>query len=232
MDRHSGQPPAPAETTRAEILRAAEAIFSEKGFAAARLEDIAQRVGIRRASLVYYFRDKRALYDEVLDNVFGDAARRYEAVLATAVPLPERVEAVIETWVNFVAERPSVARILLRETAEFVPAEGRAVAQHAAPAIAAVARAIREGQHAGLFHEIDPVHFIITVVGATVFFVSATPALVPEWPFNPLSPEQLHTLRLEVLAIAKRLLGIDGAAGAPERRRLARAVRSRAHRRR
>ncbi len=220
-----------AEQRRAAILEAAEAIFSEKGFAAARLQDIAHRVGIRRASLVYYFRDKRELYDAVLDSVFGDATRRYDAVLATTAPLPTRVEAVVETWVKFVAERPSVARILLRETAEFIPAENSAVARHAAPAIAAVARAIREGQRAGLFHRIDPVHFIMTVVGGTVFFVSATPALSPAGPFNPLSPEQLNMLRVEVLAIARRLLGIDETASASSRHRRAPAVRPRTYRR-
>lgn len=107
----------------------------------------------------------------------------------------------------------------------------RAEQRRAAVLEAAVARAIREGQRAGLFHQIDPVHFIMTVVGGTVFFVSATPALVPEWPFNPLSPEQLNMLRVEVLAIARRLLGVDETASAPARHRRAAAVRPRAYRR-
>ncbi len=200
----------PAERTRADILAVAEAVFMEKGFAAARLEDVAQRVGIRRASIIYYFRDKRELYDAVLQRLFGDLAERYETVTATAAPSRERIEAVIRTWVNYVAERPAVARILLREAADVAPAQRREVARHAAPAIAAVARVIREGQQAGLFNGIDPIHFIFEVVGATVFFASATPALAPEWNYDPLSPEQLDTLRQETLAIARRLLGIDG----------------------
>ena len=201
----------PAERTRADILAAAEAVFTERGFAAARLEDVAQRVGIRRASIIYYFRDKRELYDAVLQSLFGNLAERYEAVLATAAPLRERIEAVIGTWVNYVGERPAVARILLREAADFAPAQSPEVARHAAPAIAAVARVIREGQQADLFDKIDPIHFIFAVVGATVFFASATPAFAPEWPYDPLSPAQLDTLRQEVLAIAGRLLGIEGA---------------------
>ena len=202
----------PAEQTRADILAAAEVVFMEKGFAAARLEDVAQRVGIRRASIVYYFRGKRALYDAVLQSVCGHLAERYETVLATAAPLRERIEAVIRTWVDYVGERPAVARILLREAADFAAAERREVARHTAPAMAAVARVIREGQQAGLFNGIDPIHFIFAVVGATVFFVSATPALAPGWPYDPLSPAQLDTLRQEILAIARRLLGIENAA--------------------
>ena len=200
----------PAERTRADILAAAEAVFMAKGFAASRLEDVAQRVGIRRASIIYYFRDKRELYDAVLQSLFGNLAERYETVTATAAPLRKRIEAVIRTWVNYVGERPAVARILLREAADVAPAQRREVARHAAPAIAAVARVIREGQQAGLFNGIDPIHFIFAVVGATVFFASATPAFAPEWPHDPLSPAQLDTLRQEILAIARRLLGIEG----------------------
>lgn len=225
MDRHGGEPPARAEQTRAQILKAAEGVFTEKGFAAARLEDIAQRVGIRRASLVYYFRDKRELYDAVLHGVFGNLAQRYESVLATATPLRERIEAVIDTWVAFVGERPSVARIILREVAEPAPAQRLGVARHVAPAIAAVAQAVRDGQRAGLFEAIDPIHFIFAVVGATIFFITATPALAPDWPFDPLSPEQLKTLRTEVLAIARRLLGMNDTSPRRRGRRPARTAR-------
>ena len=48
-----------AERTRASILDAAETCFAERGFSATRLEDVAEAVGIRRASIVYHFRDKR-----------------------------------------------------------------------------------------------------------------------------------------------------------------------------
>ena len=60
-----------AERTRTAILVAAEGLFAQKGFDATRLEDVAAAVGIRRASIVYYFRDKRELYDAVLEDVFG-----------------------------------------------------------------------------------------------------------------------------------------------------------------
>ncbi|MFI5395752.1 MAG: TetR/AcrR family transcriptional regulator [Candidatus Binatia bacterium] len=212
----TARPQPRAELTRAEILRAAESVFAESGFAAARLEDVAQRVGIRRASIVYYFRDKRELYEAVLANLFGDLLARYEAILATAAPAPERVESVVDAWVTYVSERPTVARILLREAAE--PSPSRIAARHIAPLVAAVSNAIQDGQQRGLFAPIDPIHFIFTVVGATVFFVAATPRLAPDWPFNPLSAKQLKTYRGEVLNIARRLLGTEPTAALTARR--------------
>ena len=51
-------------------MTAAERHFAERGFEAARLEDIAADVGIRRAAIFYYFRDKEQLYAAVLDEIF------------------------------------------------------------------------------------------------------------------------------------------------------------------
>ena len=84
-----------AEKTRAAVLDAAEDLFAERGFDATRLEDIAERVGIRRASIVYYFKDKRELYDAVLASVFGGLRDRIRAALASQAPLPERIEAAV-----------------------------------------------------------------------------------------------------------------------------------------
>lgn len=197
-----------AERTRAEILAAAEAVFAQKGFAAARLEDVAQRVGIKRASIVYYFRDKRELYDAVLDSLFGELAERYRAVLSASAPIAERMEALINEWISYATARRAVAPIMLREAAEALPGEQAVLVPHIPGAVQATVEAITEGQRQGLFRPIDPIHFIFAVVGTTVFFLSATPTLIPDWPYDPFSPEQVAALRSEVLGITRRLLGI------------------------
>jgi TetR/AcrR family transcriptional regulator len=202
-----------AERTRATILEAAEQVFAEKGFAAARLEDVAAQVGIRRASIIYYFSDKRDLYDTVLAGIFEDLLDRYQAVLGASVSLRQRIEAVVDAWVGYVGERPTVARLLLWEAADGSRERTAVAAGRGSAVIATLVGAIQEGQRQGLFHPIDPIHFIVAIVGATVFFVTATPRLVPEWPFDPLSPEQLAAHRTELLGISRRLLGT---AGAPE----------------
>lgn len=189
-------------------MKAAELVFAEHGFAAARLEDVAVRVGIRRASIVYYFRDKQQLYDEVLHDVFGELLARFQTALGGSSPIMERVEAASAAWVSHVGARPSVARILLWESAAGSAGRKSLVAQYTAPVIAAVTEALRDGQRQGIFQPIDPMHFIFTVAGATVFFVAAKPILAPDWPFDPLSPEQLDVFRAEVVHITRRLLGI------------------------
>ncbi len=95
-----------SERTRASILAAAETLFAERGFAETRLEDVAAAVGIRRASIVYYFADKPALYDAVLADVFGGLLARIEPVLNGAGALAERAITAVSTWIDYVAARP------------------------------------------------------------------------------------------------------------------------------
>src|SRR5688572_16884785 len=93
--------------TRAEIVAAAERHFAERGFEAARLEDIAADVGIRRAAIFYHFGDKDELYAAVLDAVF-DGMR---AAMPTSGSAAERLEASLLGWIDYVARRPTVARL-------------------------------------------------------------------------------------------------------------------------
>src|SRR5262245_62908329 len=91
--------------TRAEIVAAAERHFAEVGFEAARLEDIAAEVGIRRAAIFYHFGDKQELYAAVLDEVY----RRWTAIMPTGGSAVERREAALTGRADYVAPCPIVA---------------------------------------------------------------------------------------------------------------------------
>jgi TetR/AcrR family transcriptional regulator len=201
-----------AERTRAAVLEASEALFAEKGFAATRLEDVADRVGIRRASIVYYFRDKRELYDAVLASVFGGLLARIEEALSRPDPLPVRIEAGVVAWVDYVAARPSIARLILREVADAAPGHRPAVIAHTRPFFDLVHKQVfqREDASAAGLTPIDPVHLASTIAGATIFFVAAMPTLVPDLALDPVSPERIALHREEVLRIVRRLLGTSG----------------------
>lgn len=57
------------EARPAEILEAAYAVFIERGFAATRLEDVAQRAGIAKGTIYRYFADKEALFLAVMQSL-------------------------------------------------------------------------------------------------------------------------------------------------------------------
>jgi TetR/AcrR family transcriptional regulator len=198
-----------AEQTRTALLDAGEALFAERGFDATRLEDVALRVGIRRASIVYYYRDKRELYDAVLARVLGLLRERFETALGGPSPLAARIEAAVSAWVRFVGARPALARMLLREAADATPERRAALLVHTQPFVALIERKVFERPDFRRAHlaKIDPVHVASTVVGATVFLVAAMPSFVPERERRPLDRKRLAAHEEEMLRVVRRLLG-------------------------
>jgi TetR/AcrR family transcriptional regulator len=199
-----------AERTRGAILQAAEAEFAERGYAATRLEDIAESVGIRRASMVYHFRDKRQIYEAVLAEVLCDFESELSTALASTGGLLERIEAGVGAWVDYVGRRPSLARIVLRELADG-SATPAALLDEVQPIVDLVEKFRSETRNDPLAKQapIDPVHLASAVVGTTVFFIAAMPNLVPAKAFDPLNPKTLAMHRREVLRITRLLLGAD-----------------------
>src|SRR4029453_5882788 len=70
------------DDTRERIIDAAQAIFARDGFAAAKMQEIADRVGIQRASLFYHFKNKEALFVAAHEQVFGRIERLFRESLA------------------------------------------------------------------------------------------------------------------------------------------------------
>ncbi len=198
------------EQTRRAILDAAEDVFAHLGFAAARLEDVAERVGIRRASIVPYYRDKNELYEAVLGDLLGDLLARIEPILRGPHPLVQRAEDAVSSWIDFLNERPTMARLLLREVADAAPDRPARLVPLTRPIVETIEEILREGLPGDALAEgsaIDPAHVASTVAGATIFFAAAMPVLVSE--FNPRDPQHLAAHRREVLGITRRLLGVS-----------------------
>jgi TetR/AcrR family transcriptional regulator len=209
---------AQAERTRAAILQSAEQIFSERGFAATRLEDIAEAVGIRRASIVYYFRDKRELYDAVLSDVLGDLLDRFRGVLEGDDPLPARIETAVGMFVDHVAERPTLARLMLRQITDPSPELGSLVQAHTRPFIGFVEGLVRGRRQRDeeRLTSIDPAHLASAIAGTTLFFVAALPALLAGSGRREMRPDELAVHRAQVLEITRRLLHLAPEAARPE----------------
>jgi AcrR family transcriptional regulator len=87
-----------------EVLEAAAAVFHEKGYQAARIEDIAARVGILKGSLYYYITSKEDLLFEILQDVHQQGLRNLERIdAAPGTPL-QKIRAFVTVHVTHNAE--------------------------------------------------------------------------------------------------------------------------------
>ena len=208
----AARPVTRSERTRSAILEAAEDLFAERGFAATRLEDIAERVGIKRASIVYYFKDKRELYEAVLGSVVGGLQQALAAEVSRHEDLAMRIEAAVSIWVDYVGSRPTLARLILREVANATPEKRSLMLQHTAPFQELVRKEFidRPDRRDVVKVTVDPIHIASIVAGATVFYVAAMPNLVSKAGLDPTTPEHIDELKQELLRIVRQLLETRG----------------------
>lgn len=116
-----------AADKRALILSAALDEFSQKGFAAARLDDVAKRADVAKGTIYLYFKDKEALFQELLRTEISPVIVMLEAVLAggktaaAKVPLRELAFRVADLFVDQVVgtRRRDIVRLILTEGPRF-----------------------------------------------------------------------------------------------------------------
>lgn len=110
------------EERQEEILKAALEVFSEHGFAAARLDDVAQRAGVAKGTLYLYFPDKETLFERMLQNVAAPGLEML-AKLAEAenVSVNAAIEALLAYFEHQVLGTPreKVLRLLISEGPRF-----------------------------------------------------------------------------------------------------------------
>jgi AcrR family transcriptional regulator len=105
-----------------EIVAAALAVFADKGFAAARTEDIAKRAGISKGALYLYFPTKEDLFRAVVrDAVVPNIEALQTQMAATDLPLADLLRILLPGIAQVVTERRlgAVAKMVVGESGNF-----------------------------------------------------------------------------------------------------------------
>ena len=157
--------PGIADQRRAQMLRAALEVISERGFADTRIADIADRIGISPALVIYYFKTKDQLLTDAIryyeDTWYAEGRRRMEVLPTAARRLEEFVamnllpdrnpdpDGTALLWLDFwvqAARNPSVAAVRRKSDERW-----RDV----------LVTLVRAGQEAGEFADIEAASFAV-----------------------------------------------------------------------
>jgi AcrR family transcriptional regulator len=112
---------AKAAARREAILDAALDEFSARGFAAARLDDVAKRAGVAKGTIYLHFADKESLFQDLIRAEMVPVVGSLEAAFATDLPLRVIIEQAIEIFVREVygTHRKQVIRMIISEGPRF-----------------------------------------------------------------------------------------------------------------
>jgi AcrR family transcriptional regulator len=157
-----------AEDRPREICAAALDVFAEKGFAAARLEEIARRAGVSKGTLYLYFKDKEELFRAVVrDNVAPRVDSVREAVLAADMPFAKLAPMFLARFAEATTRAPvgAVAKMVIGESRNFPELAKVWHDQVAGRALAMLTDLIERAQHKGEVRPGDPRLHAFTLMG-------------------------------------------------------------------
>ncbi|MCF8362038.1 MAG: TetR/AcrR family transcriptional regulator [Prolixibacteraceae bacterium] len=101
--------------TEKKIIEAAKEVFVEKGLQGARMQQIADRAGINKALLHYYFRSKDKLFDAIFEDIMSQMFAVVAKNIRTDMSLPELLEVFVRFYNDFFSENPFYPQFIFHE---------------------------------------------------------------------------------------------------------------------
>lgn len=145
------------DRTRHAILKAAEDLFVEQGFAATSMANIAKHAGVTKSLIHHHFGSKRELWDAVKAVVMEEYGQQQQQLLTERVPGVDLLEDSIVVYFRFLQKNPNVVRLWAWMAVEND--------QHCADLSMELTRAgaelLREGQRLGNIRDDVPAEYIL-----------------------------------------------------------------------
>ena len=117
--RRPGRPRNPIG--RPKLIELARGIFASSGYAGSTLSQVAEKTGLRKASLYHHFATKEALYMSVLDEVINQFQEVFMTALTGTGTFSDRLRVGAEAATDFLSSTPDGAKLLSREIVESGP---------------------------------------------------------------------------------------------------------------
>jgi len=161
--------PEAGDTTEQRIFDAAHEIFTQKGMDGAKMQEIADRAGINKALLHYYYRSKEKLYETVARAIIGKALPALRQVIESELPLEEKIRGFIRTYIDIISRNTFIPLFIISEINKHPERFIDAVMPKDLPKPEIFFRQVEAEIAAGRMRPIKPQHLIVNVVSLCVF---------------------------------------------------------------
>lgn len=164
-----------ASVARAALIAAAVAEFSRKGFAGARVDEIAAVAGVNKQLVYHYFDSKQGLYLVALESVYAEIREKEQKLSLGALEPMEAMAQLVGFSFDYLAEHPEFIALLTdenRNQGSHILASERLQKMHS-PFIEMLEATLERGVAAGVFRDdFDAINLYISIAGISYFFFS------------------------------------------------------------
>ena len=156
-------------STEEKIFNAARIIFQKKGFAGARMQEVADEAGINKAMLHYCFKNKQQLFEAVFIKAFSQLAPQINTIFNSEKTVFEKITQFTHDYISFVIENPFLPQFIIQEmnnNPEFV----MSFLNHAnRPNPTLLIAQIEKEIQTGIIKPIQPKQLLLDIFSMTVF---------------------------------------------------------------
>jgi len=155
-----------------ELLAAALDLFVEKGFAATRVEEVAQRAGVSKGTLFLYFSSKEELFKAVVrENISGRFAEWGEELKTYEGNSEELLRYCMTSWWERVGatKASGIPKLMMSEAGNFPELADFFQQEVVRPGNALIQRILQRGVDRGELRALDPVYGVYSILAPMIF---------------------------------------------------------------
>lgn len=165
-----------SDKTSERIMAAARTVFAQKGYNGARIDEIAARANVNKATIYYQIGDKDTLYTGALHQVIGHVARDIADAVSRKVHPEEKMKAYITFIAGAVEANPDLPPMMMREIASGGATLPRLVIEDIASVMSILAGILEAGKEQGIFIETSPFLIHMMIMGTILFLKKGRPS--------------------------------------------------------
>ncbi len=158
-------------TTEERIIIAAKQVFFEKGMAGARMQDIADRAGINKALLHYYFRSKEKLFFLIFQESIQSFLPQIQTLFSQTPDINSMIRGFVQTYMAMLSRQPYLAAFIVQEINRNPESMWEAMSNSGSTPfpIQAFQQLVTREVNAGNIRPIDPLQLWAHIMGLCIF---------------------------------------------------------------
>lgn len=165
------------QSTEQKILAAAKEVFIEKGMDGARMQDIADRAGMNKALLHYYFRSKEKLFEMVFVEQAAEFLPKVGDIMLTDTPLFSKIEQFVDVYITKLMQNPYLPLFILNELNRQPHTFILKIWGEKRPPVQMFVAQVMEEARKGIIKPIDPRQLIVNMVSMCIFPFAGKPMI-------------------------------------------------------
>ncbi len=157
------------QETEEQIFDAACRVFQQKGYAGARMQEIADEADINKSMLHYYYRSKDKLFQRVFQKEMSRFFPIIFGVMDSKDSLDKKIEQLVDAYYNFLQDNPHMAQFIILEMNQHPGRFEKFIKNKGITLPKSFIRQIEADVEAGTINPIEPRQLLISMLGMILF---------------------------------------------------------------